>query len=81
MRSCIITNLPILNNSSNNNRLEIIDIISLVGFIISWLNYIENVDQSTMQDAIQSAVKDIHEHLESQDEKIDKIIGMLGGES
>jgi hypothetical protein len=70
-----------LNNSSNNNRLEIIDIISLVGFIISWLNYIENVDQSTMQDAIQSAVKDIHEHLESQDEKIDKIIGMLGGES
>ena len=33
-----------------------------------------------MQDAIQEAVDDIHKHLLSQDEKIDKIIDMLGGE-
>lgn len=63
-----------------NNRLDAIDIIALVGFIIGWLNYTENVDQSSMQDVVQIAVNDIHEHLMTQDEKIDKIINMLGGE-
>ena len=68
------------NNNSSNNVLESLDVLAVISFIIGWFNFFENVDQSTMQDAIQEAVDDIHKHLLSQDEKIDKIIDMLGGE-
>lgn len=68
------------NNNSSNNVLEPLDVLAVISFIIGWFNFFENADQSTMQDAIQEAVDDIHKHLLSQDEKIDKIIDMLGGE-
>lgn len=68
------------NNNSSNNVLEPLDVLAVISFIIGWFNFIENVDQSAMQDVVQEAVDDIHKHLLSQDEKIDKIINMLGGE-
>ena len=66
---------------SNNKQWEAIDVLSIISFLIGWFNFFENVDHSTMQDAIQDAVMDIHEHLEEQDKKMDAIIEMLGGES
>ena len=66
---------------SNNKQWEAIDVLSVISFLIGWFNFFENVDQSTMQDDIQDAVRDIHEHLEEQDKKMDAIIEMLGGES
>lgn len=66
---------------SNNRQWEALDVLSVINFLTGWFNFFENVDQSTMQDAIQSAVSDIHEHLEEQDRKMDAIIEMLGGES
>ena len=66
---------------SNNRQWEALDALSVIIFLIGWFNFFENVDQSTMQDAIQNAVSDIHEHLKEQDKKMDAIIEMLGGES
>lgn len=66
---------------SNNRQWEALDVLSVINFLTGWFNFFENVDQSTMQDAIQSAVSDIHEHLKEQDKKMDAIIEMLGGES
>ena len=39
----------------------------------------ENVDQTTINDTVQSAVQDIHGHLAKQDEKITKILQLLEG--
>ena len=57
--------------------LDIIDIISVMSFIIGVKNYDENVSQSAMDKTVQSAVRDIHNHLEAQDMRIDKIIELL----
>jgi hypothetical protein len=56
-----------------------LDFIAVVGFLIGVVNYEENVDQTTIQDTVQKAVNLINMHLEEQDNKIDKIIEMLGG--
>lgn len=66
---------------SNNRQWEALDALSVISFLIGWFNFFENADQTTMQDAIQNAVSDIHEHLKEQDKKMDAIIEMLGGES
>lgn len=55
-----------------------LDAVSIISFIIGVLNYGENVDQSTMNEAVQKAVQDIHDHLTEQDEKINAIMGKLG---
>ena len=57
--------------------LDIIDIISVMSFIIGVKNYDENISQGTMDKTVTSAVRDIHNHLEAQDMRIDKIIEML----
>lgn len=63
--------------SDNDLNLDIIDIISVMSFIIGVKNYDENVSQNTMDKTVASAVRDIHNHLEAQDMRIDKIIELL----
>lgn len=58
-------------------QLDALDLLSVVSFAIGLANYAENVDQSTMQDAIKSAARDIHAHLQEQDEKINHIMEVL----
>ena len=65
--------------SYENNKFDVLDALTVLGFIISYQNYEENIDQNTMQDAIQKAVSSVQEHLKNQDDKIDIIIKMLGG--
>lgn len=60
-----------------NGNLDWLDVIAVVSFVIGLANYEENVDQSTMNDAIKQAVKDIHNHLEEQDNKINEILEMI----
>ena len=60
-----------------NGNLDWLDVIAVVSFVIGLANYEENVDQSTMNDAIKQAVKDIHDHLEEQDNKINEILEMM----
>lgn len=62
----------------NGKQYDLLDAITMVSFIVGLLNYGENVDQTTINDTVQSAVQDIHEHLSEQDEKITKILQLLG---
>lgn len=62
----------------NGKQYDLLDAITMVSFIVGLLNYGENVDQTTINDTVQSAVKDIHEHLSEQDAKITKILQLLG---
>lgn len=59
---------------SMNNELSLLDILTIISFIVGLANYEENVDQSTLQEVLQKAVNDIHNHLQMQDEKIGKIM-------
>lgn len=63
-----------------SKQYDLLDAITMVSFIVGLLNYGENVDQTTINDTVQSAVQDIHDHLSEQDEKITKILQLLEGE-
>jgi hypothetical protein len=63
----------------NSKQYDLLDAITMVSFIVGLLNYGENVDQTTINDTVQSAVQDIHGHLAKQDEKITKILQLLEG--
>lgn len=63
----------------NGRQYDLLDAITMVSFIVGLLNYGENVDQTTINDTVQSAVQDIHDHLSEQDEKITKILQLLEG--
>ena len=53
--------------------------MSFIGFLIGVANYEENISQSDVQGMIKGALRDVHEHLEEQDDKIDHIIELLAG--
>lgn len=40
-------------------------------------NYNENISQSQLQEIAESIIKDVHNHLQQQDNKIDYIINLL----
>lgn len=65
---------------NDNEQLGLLDIITIIGFMLNLQNYGKNVDQSKMKNAISQAVSDIHDHLQEQDRKIDSIYEMLKGE-
>lgn len=56
-----------------------LDAMSFIGFLIGVANYEENISQSDVQGMIKGALRDVHEHLEEQDDKIDHIIELLEG--
>lgn len=64
--------------SEENKSWSILDVIAVVSFLIGIANYNENVDQSTMDNTVRKAVSEIHYHLIEQDEKMDKILAILG---
>lgn len=62
------------------------DVLNLMSFVIGLMNLNENLTQGDKQDIMKNLseksdtiLKEIHSHLEKQDEKIDKIIEILGG--
>lgn len=66
--------------TSSGEQFSILDAIAIVSFLIGLANYEENVDQSQLQETINKAVEDIHNHLQSQDAKLAEIIDLLKGE-
>ena len=69
---------------NDNENLGFLDIINIIGFIIGVANYNENLNQTDKQELMHKFDKQTSEllshlnaHLESQDEKIDKILTML----
>lgn len=65
--------------NDSEQQFSLLDILTIISFIIGVANYSENVDQSQIQDIVKSAVLDVHNHLKDQDEKLSKIIAMLEG--
>ena len=47
-----------------------LDAMAFIGFLIGVANYEENLSQSDVQDMIKGALRDVHEHLEEQDNKL-----------
>lgn len=64
---------------NENKGFELLDILTIINFAITMENYNKNVDQSKLQDVMNNAVEDIHQHLKQQDEKINSILELLKG--
>lgn len=61
----------------DNRKSNIFEAMTVVGFLIGLANYDENITQSDLQDMMKCMLKDVHEHLEEQDNKIDNILKLL----
>ena len=69
---------------NDNQQLDFLDLLNILSFVIGILNYQENLTQSDKQELLhkvdedtQTAIQEIHNHLQMQDDKIDRIISML----
>ena len=65
---------------------NLLDSLALVGFVIGLANYDENVSQSQVQELVNTALTDIHNHLQEQDiklqsieQKLDQILEVVNG--
>lgn len=70
--------------SGDSGEFTLLDILSVVSFIIGVANYEENMTQSDKQELLQEfnhrmeiALTDIHDHLSIQDAKIDQIFKLI----
>ena len=69
-----------------NNKLNFLDMLNVMSFVIGIMNLEENLTQGDKQDIMKNLsekadtiLKEVHAHLEEQDEKINKILEILGG--
>ena len=70
--------------SGDNGEFTFLDCISLMGFIVGLQNLDLNITQEDFQDAsrridarLEDVLSQIHEHLEAQDAKINRILEVL----
>lgn len=74
----------------DNKQLDFLDILNILSFVIGLQNLELNIDQNDMDDQtrtinkaadelVNKALTEIHQHLEMQDNKIDKILEVLNG--
>lgn len=71
-----------------NSKLNFLDMLNIMSFVIGLMNLNENLTQGDKQDIMKNLsekadtiLKEVHSHLEEQDEKINKILEILGGNS
>ena len=64
-----------------NGQLEVLDILTIVSFILQVQNQHRIIDLGDVQDEVNRAVEDIHRHLKEQDYKIDHIIEVMERET
>ena len=74
--------------SGDNGEFTFLDIINLTSFLVGMLNFNENLTQGDKQYLLEtfsqkadSLLKEIHSHLQEQDEKIDIILEELKNDS
>jgi hypothetical protein len=72
---------------NSNGQYDLLDILNILSFVIGILNYNENLTQGDKQELMQTFDKqaqqilsEIHQHLEQQDMKIDRILKQLEGQ-
>ena len=60
-----------------NENYDFLDLITLMSFILQLQNQGKIIDIRDVQNEVNRAIGEIHAHLESQDEKIDRILEAL----
>jgi hypothetical protein len=63
--------------NNQGEQFSILDAIAIVSFLVGLANYSENVGQSQLQETVNEAVLDIHNHLKEQDEKLNFLLNKL----
>lgn len=65
--------------SGDNGEFTFLDLISLMSFSIAIQNnnLLNQQDKQELENELSSALEEIHEHLQSQDRRIDKILQLL----
>ena len=61
----------------NKSQLDAMDILNIMSFWIGLRNLDENISQNDISDMINSAINDIHKHLQEQDERLKRIEVLL----
>ena len=68
-----------------NRQLDLLDTLNIMSFVIGLMNLNENLTQGDKQELMEELsnkadllLKEIHNHLEEQDKKLDRIMKMLG---
>lgn len=82
--------LPIFNQqikglgSGDNGEFTFLDQLSIISFLVGIMNLNENLTQGDKQELMEALsekadtfLKEIHQHLEDQDKKIDKILEVI----
>ena len=74
--------------SGENGEFTFLDTLSILSFIIGTMNFNENLTQGDKQDLLQEfstkadvLLKEIHSHLEKQDNKLDNILEEISNDS
>ena len=74
--------------SGENGEFTFLDTLSLISFLVGTMNLNENLSQRDKQDLQKDLadkadilLKEIHAHLEDQDNKIDKILEEISNDS
>lgn len=74
-------------NFKDSNQIDLLDVLSVLSFLIGLENLGMNISQEDMQKAteqldesLRQNVREIHSHLEMQDNKIDEILRRLSHE-
>ena len=62
---------------NDNKGLEMLDVLTIISFCLQLQNQSNIVGIKDVQREVNRAVKEIHEHLEEQDRKIDHILEAL----
>ena len=74
--------------SGDNGEFTFLDTLNILSFIIGTMNLNENLTQGDKQDLLQEfsskadlLLKEIHSHLEKQDNKLDKLLEEMSNDS
>lgn len=66
---------------NNDQGLEFLDILTVMSFAIQMMNQSKIFGISDVQKELKKVVEEIHAHLEKQDDKIDRIMEVMGIEN
>ena len=74
--------------SGENGEFTFLDMLSILSFLIGTMNLNENLTQGDKQDLLEEfstkadiLLKEIHSHLEKQDNKLDKILEEISNDN
>ena len=64
-------------NNSENENIELLDILTIISFALQVKNQSKMFGINDLQKELHNIVTEIHQHLEKQDDKIDRIMELL----